>query len=143
MNEKMRFKSKEELIERGMHRTDIPLFTTHSRSDNNMGYQDGINDAFKSFAERVEFYKKHKIPSTGKGAYLSDFFDKMKNDKEHQELTKKYEEYLRQPEFTFIMPDASTEELRKELIKMECERVSLPISWDDWLFDLCFKEIEE
>jgi len=88
----------------------------------------------------INFYEKHKIPSTGKGAYLSDFFDKMRNDKEHQELSKKHDEYLRRLEFTFIMPDASTDELRKKLIEAEFERITKPMIFNDWLFNHCFIE---
>ena len=46
----MKFKTKEELMK-----------TYNPECDNEkIGYDIGIYDAFKSFAERVEFYKKYK-----------------------------------------------------------------------------------
>ena len=48
----MKFKTKEELIKK----------TSGKSSDNDVNkifYNAGVNDAFNSFAERVEFYKKY------------------------------------------------------------------------------------
>jgi len=83
------FKSKEELI-----KEDLRVMDECSDSDRdgswNDGIEVGISDAFKSFAERVEFYKKyvHKPVSyvtdkqhnykTIEQFFIGDVYDKMK-----------------------------------------------------------------
>jgi len=98
----MKFKTREELIDRVM----------------DDGYIGGIEDAFYSFAERVEFYKKY---------YLSP----MKLQKEKPKL---YYEFLKK--VTNEYP-----ELYKG-IKDEYD-TRFNVLFFDWLFDYCFGDVIE
>jgi len=132
----MKFKTKEEL-DKESGETNIP----DARC---IAYREGLNDSFKSFGERIRFYKNYKIPSTGKGAFMSEYHDKMAKDKEHQKLRKKFMKYI--DSCSFIIPDASTDELRNKLldaISANTTHNNLPLSWNDWLFDYCFQDVIE
>ena len=78
----LKFKSREELLKKKLRIMDECSDSDRDGSWNN-GISIGINDAFESFAERVELYKKYHVPNTySTGDY------KYKLEKYHPKLFK-------------------------------------------------------
>jgi len=106
----LKFKSREELLKKKLRIMDECSDSDRDGSWNN-GISIGINDAFESFAERVEFYKKYivstkniKINHLIGGMYSIDLWDNF------PDLVK---QYLKQDEKDY----------------------------NEWLFDYCFRDM--
>ena len=56
----MKFKTKEELMEDTFPKTIENIYITTEEKCYRINYLNGLNQAFNSFAERVEFYKKYR-----------------------------------------------------------------------------------
>jgi len=89
-------------------------------------YIAGIEDTFKSFAKRVEFYKKYRHKP-------------WELEKSHQELVTKF--------LLNWFNIESVNEIRKEGIKdyfIDWLDNGEDLDWyDDWLFDYCFGDVIE
>lgn len=109
----MKFKTKEELIEfeRDQHYYIVPYYK---------GWNDAVNESFKSFKERVEFYKKYKNRPEQVGAVEYRL-------KEQQPRI--YEEWI---EFE-----------KKTYKEMRYSFLSSVEKWhyNNWLFNYCFGDI--
>ena len=110
----MKFKTKEELIEDdNPHSEHSYAVTAHS------GYHRGVTDAFKSFAERVEFYKKYEH-----SPYL--FY------KEQIKIYKLFEEWFKKE-----VESNYYGELYEYLDRQDMGGILF-----DWLFNYCFGDIK-
>jgi len=113
----MKFKTKEELFDAkygvAIYNTPEQLEITRAES-----YDEGLEDAFNSFAERAEFFEKYVCIKLYKGGY-EKHLDKMK-----VEAPELYEEY-------------------HEFLKSINNNISKYKSWNTWLYECCFGDVIE
>jgi len=102
----MKFKPKEELeeMDREQHGWIVPYYK---------GWNDALDKAFKSFAERIEFYKKYRCLEMWKYGYPKHL------QKMHKEQPDLYEQYMNE--------NKDPDNYR---------------NWNTWLFDHCFGDIK-
>lgn len=105
----MKFKTKEELIKESMGK---------EFDNGHHPYRIGIDKAFKSFAERVEFYKKYRVHVTKPDTAGQYFLEK-----EHPEIYKLYKKHLKD----------NHKKLGGWVVDI----------YNNWLFDYCFGDVIE
>jgi len=110
----MKFKSKEELIQDSIDRN----YCSSGKEDFMDGVKVGIKKSFKSFAERVEFYKKYSNkPKKLKREQINDFNN-------------------------FFEWYTGDDKKEKKHFPYFIDAVEEPIwRYNNWLFDFCFKDV--
>ena len=105
----MNFKTKKEF-------ENSIIWSEYGTNDHSTGYDEAISDVFKSFTERVAFYKKYR--SHG------EVYDGWNRFKKH--FPKEYESF---PKYC-----------KKQNVRVGTEVGE--VLWNAWLFDFCFGDIK-